>query len=211
MVAPGEFITIAEEAGLIIPLGTWVLGEACRQVAEWRRAPRTAQMRVSVNLSARQFGDPYLVSVVADAIFASGIPPRALTLEITESVLMEEAESTAEKLRSLKGIGVELSIDDFGTGYSSLSYLKRFPVDVLKIDRSFISGIDTDADDHEIVSAVVALAHALGLKVVAEGVERVAQMDELRRLGCDEVQGFLVERPQPPELLFVPAPEVRIS
>lgn len=204
MVGPAEFIPVAEESGLILPLGRWVLGQACTQLAVWRAAGRPG-LRVTVNLSARQFGDPDLVGVVAGALRASGLPGEALWLEITESVLMEEAEATAETLRALKALGVHLSVDDFGTGYSSLSYLKRFPVDALKIDRSFVDGLASDPEDEAIVTAVISLAQALNLEVVAEGVEEPAQLRKLHRLGCDAVQGYLFGPPRPPEHLIAHA------
>ncbi|HEX9969879.1 MAG TPA: EAL domain-containing protein [Acidimicrobiales bacterium] len=198
LVMPDEFIPVAEENGLIVPLGRWALEEACRQLAEWRAVhPECADLQVSVNLSARQFADPDLVPVVAGALRDAGLDPSGLWLEITESVLMEEAESTVETLRALRALGIHLSIDDFGTGYSSLSYLKRFPVDTLKIDRSFVDGLGTDAEDEAIVTAVVRLAQALELGVVAEGVETAAQLAELRRLGCTAVQGYYLGRPMP--------------
>ena len=197
LVLPDEFIPVAEENGLIVPLGQWALEEACRQLAEWRRDhEECADLHVGVNLSARQFGDRDLVPVVAAALRNSGLPPSALWLEITESVLMEEAEATIETLIALRGLGVHLSIDDFGTGYSSLSYLKRFPVDVLKIDRSFVDGLGDDAEDEAIVTAVVRLAQALELGVVAEGVETAVQLAHLRRLGCNSVQGYYFGRPK---------------
>ena len=200
LVMPGEFVPLAEETGLIMPLGKWVIEEACRQLASWRRMhSECADINVSVNLSARQFADPNLVDIVSSALKESGLAPSGLWLEITESVLMEEAQTTVETLRALRGLGVHLSIDDFGTGYSSLSYLKRFPVDVLKIDRSFVDGLGTDPEDEAIVTAVVRLAQALDLDVVAEGVETAGQLAELRRLGCTAVQGFYFGRPRPPE------------
>ena len=199
LVMPGEFVPLAEETGLIMPMGRWVLEEACRQLAAWRRLrPECADLNVSVNLSARQFADPNLADIVSGALSESGLSPSGLWLEITESVLMEEAQTTIETLRALRGLGVHLSIDDFGTGYSSLSYLKRFPVDVLKIDRSFVDGLGTDPEDEAIVTAVVRLAQALDLDVVAEGVETAEQLAELRRLGCTAVQGFYFGRPKPP-------------
>jgi EAL domain-containing protein (putative c-di-GMP-specific phosphodiesterase class I) len=198
MVSPADFIPLAEESGLILPLGRWVLNEACRQLATWRGSGQS-KLRATVNLSARQFADPNLVQVVSEALSQAGLPADALWLEITESVLMEEVETTAQTLRGLKSLGVHLSVDDFGTGYSSLNYLKRFPVDTLKIDRSFVDGLGTDAEDSAIVAAVVSLARALNLSVVAEGVERVGQLQELRRLGCDAAQGFLLGRPVPAE------------
>ncbi|HET7486922.1 MAG TPA: EAL domain-containing protein [Acidimicrobiales bacterium] len=202
LVPPAEFIPVAEETGLILPIGRWVLKEACSQLGRWQQDdPSLCRLQMGVNLSARQFTDPDIVSDVAAALEHAGIAPGALSLEITESVLMEEAEATAETLRGLKDLGVCLSIDDFGTGYSSLSYLKRFPVDVLKIDRSFVDGLGVDPDDHAIVAAVVGLAHSLGLEVVGEGVETALQLDELRRLGCDAAQGYLIARPQPSPVL----------
>ncbi|MGQ0521329.1 MAG: putative bifunctional diguanylate cyclase/phosphodiesterase [Actinomycetota bacterium] len=197
LVAPADFIPLAEESGLITRIGRWVLIEACSQLGRWQDAdPQLAALTIGVNLSARQFTDPGIVAIVAEALHRAGIAPGALTLEITESVLMEEVEATADTLRALKELGVGLSIDDFGTGYSSLSYLKRFPVDSLKIDRSFVDGLGIDSEDHAIVNAVVSLAHALGLDVVGEGVETEVQLRELRRLGCDAVQGYLVGHPQ---------------
>ena len=210
LVHPAEFIPLAEESGLILPLGRWVLGEACRQLAAWRSEGRTA-LRVAVNLSARQFADPDLIAVVAEALARAGLPADALWLEITESVLMEEVEATAETLRALKRLGVHLSVDDFGTGYSSLSYLKRFPVDLLKIDRSFVDGLGTDPDDGAIVLAVVSLAKALRLGVVAEGVEHPWQLEALRSLGCDAVQGYLLGRPGPADRLPAQAPPTLLT
>jgi diguanylate cyclase (GGDEF)-like protein len=194
MISPAEFIPLAEESGLILPLGRWVLNEACQQLAKWRADGRP-HLRVTVNLSARQFSDPALIDVVAEALAQASLPADALWLEITESVLMEEVEATADTLYALKRLGVHLAVDDFGTGYSSLSYLKRFPVDSLKIDRSFIDGLGTDPEDGAIVLAIVSLAQALRLAVVAEGVEHFHQLEALHRLGCDAVQGFLLAKP----------------
>ena len=157
---------------------------------------------MTVNLSARQFAAPDLVDVVRGALRDAGLPGDALWLEITESVLMEEAASTVHTLRSLKSLGLHLSVDDFGTGYSSLSYLKRFPVDALKIDRSFVDGLGHDPEDEAIVAAVVSLARALNLGVVAEGVERDGQLQRLRRLGCNAVQGYLLSRALAPARLL---------
>ncbi|HVW35041.1 MAG TPA: EAL domain-containing protein, partial [Acidimicrobiia bacterium] len=209
-VHPAGFVPLAEESGLILPLGAWVLGEACRQLAEWRAAGRP-ELRVTVNLSARQFADPGLIDVVAEALARAGLPPDALWLEITESVLMEEVEATADTLLALKRLGVRLSVDDFGTGYSSLSYLKRFPVDVLKIDRSFIDGLGTDPEDGAIVLAIMSLAHALRLDVVAEGVEHFHQLEALHHLGCTAVQGYLLGRPGPAGSLPLLAPPALLS
>jgi diguanylate cyclase (GGDEF)-like protein len=210
LVQPDEFIPLAEESGLILPLGRWVLTEACRQLAVWRAEGR-ADLRVTVNLSARQFADPELIDVVAEALAKAGLPADALWLEITESVLMEEVEATANTLHALKRLGVHLAVDDFGTGYSSLSYLKRFPVDLLKIDRSFIDGLGTDPEDGAIVLAIVSLAQALRLEVVAEGVEQFHQLEALHRLGCDAVQGFLLARPARADRLPEVAPPALLA
>jgi diguanylate cyclase (GGDEF)-like protein len=198
MVAPLEFIPLAEETGLIVPIGAWVIEEACRQAARWRRSfPDRPVLQVSVNVSARQFG-PGLVEVVAGALSASGAEAQALCVEVTESLLMDDIEGSVAILRELAGLGVALSIDDFGTGYSSLAHLKRFPLHELKIDKSFIDGLGRDADDSAIVAAVIALAHALELSVVAEGVETAEQLQRLRTLGCEQAQGYYFARPGPP-------------
>ncbi len=194
LVPPGEFIALAEETGLIGTLGSWVLGSACAQAAAWRKLG-LPPMRLAVNLSARQFYGAHLVEEVTEVIQVTGIDPQCLELEITESVMMKNVEHVAKLLARLKDIGVAISVDDFGTGYSSLSYLKRLPIDSLKIDRSFIRDVPGDPDDAAIARAVIALAHNLRLKVVAEGVETQAQLEFLRALGCDEIQGFLFSRP----------------
>jgi len=195
MVPPGEFIPLAEERGLIIPIGRWVLFEACRQVRAWRNAGLRVP-QVAVNLSARQFADPGLIDDIQQALQANGLIGADLEVELTESVLMAEPELADAVLRRLHETGVHISIDDFGTGYSSLSYLKRFPAQTLKIDRSFIQGLPDDADDSAITQAVIAMAHSLGLQVVAEGVETEAQLSALQQMGCDQAQGFLLGRPQ---------------
>ena len=197
LVAPGDFIALAEETGLIRPLGQWVLEETCRQAHHWHaQAPQTPLV-LSVNLSARQFQHPALVEDVARALQDSGVPPHLIQLEITESVVMEDAQTTIATLHRLKALGVELAIDDFGTGYSSLSYLKRFPVDTLKIDRSFVSGLRQDSDDASIIQAVVSLGHALRLGVVAEGVETAEEAVQLHDLGCELGQGYHFAKPLP--------------
>ena len=200
MVPPSEFIPAAEESGLIVPLGAWVLEEACRQAARWE-GERGAPLPVWVNLSGRQLSQPDLPEMVASTLGATGAHPRALGLEITESAVMEDAETAGELLRALHRLGVGLAIDDFGTGYSSLAYLKRFTVDRLKVDRSFVSGIVTDPEDASIVAAVIQLAHVLGLDVVAEGVEDFEQAEALAGLGCVLAQGFLFARPQPADVI----------
>jgi Amt family ammonium transporter len=198
VIMPSDFIPIAEETGLVVPLGEWVLGEACRQAQAWRTEhPELADLHVSVNLSGRQIAQSDLVTVVANVLATTGLPPGSLVLEITESVLMADAEYALTMLRGLKNLGVRLSIDDFGTGYSSLSYLKKFPVDILKIDRSFIDGLGVEGDDTAIVQATITVAHSLGLTTVAEGAETPVQVKALIDLGCDKAQGYLFSRPQP--------------
>jgi predicted signal transduction protein with EAL and GGDEF domain len=199
LLAPDRFIPLAEETGLIVPIGSWVLGEALRQAGNWRHTiPGAAGWRIAVNLSARQLQDPGLYAGVAEAIAASGVAPAAVELEITESVLMKDVDRSLETLTRLRGLGVGLAVDDFGTGYSSLGYLRRFPVTTLKIDRSFIDGLDgTDAGAGNIVEWITGLADALRLNVVAEGVETPAQLHELDRLNAQLAQGFLWAEPLP--------------
>ncbi len=252
MVSPGRFIPLAEETGLIVPLGDWVLREACRQAAVWAREGRP--LRVSVNLSARQLGERGLVPSVRAALDAAGLDPRLLDLELTESALIENlngkgmdgrgadgrgadgrgadglGETAAGRLNALRALGIRLSVDDFGTGYSSLSYLRRLPLDVLKVDRSFVLGLAGNAagdgadrgegngegggdedglHDEAVVRAVIDMAHALSLEVIAEGVEREGQRRTLARLGCDQMQGFLFSPPVPPERLEALLPPAR--
>jgi EAL domain-containing protein (putative c-di-GMP-specific phosphodiesterase class I) len=200
LISPADFIPIAEETGLILPIGEWVLGEACRQTQAWRsQHPELGSMTVAVNLSGHQIAQPELCSVVANILRQTGLPPANLVLEITESVLMGDAEKAIQVLQTLKSLGVLLSVDDFGTGYSSLSYLKKFPVDVLKIDRSFVMGLGSGEDDDAIVRATINLAHSLGLETVGEGIETSIQMQTLSALGCDKAQGYLFCRPEPAE------------
>ena len=194
MVSPGQFIPMAEDLGLIIPIGEWVIDEACRCLACWRAAGHEALL-VAVNLSAHQFTHANLIPVVKAAIERHGVPPACLEMEITEGVAMHDADEVLTSLQELKNIGVKISIDDFGTGYSSLAYLRRFPVDKLKIDQSFIHDMLESSEATSIVRAVVALAHGLSLCVIAEGVETQAQRDSLLALGCDEIQGYLLSRP----------------
>jgi len=206
LVAPADFIPLAEITGLILPMGPWVLRAACAQARAWQE--RQPGLCVAVNLSARQFQEASLVAQVTDALADSGLDPRCLQLEITESSAMQNAQTAIQTLRELKSLGVGLSIDDFGTGYSSLSYLKRFPIDTLKIDQSFIRDIGRDPDDAAIASAIIALAHTLKLTVVAEGVETSGQLAFLAAHGCDRAQGYLLSRPFPAdrcgELLAAP-------
>jgi diguanylate cyclase (GGDEF)-like protein/PAS domain S-box-containing protein len=194
LVLPGDFIPLAEESGLIVELGGWVLAEGVRQAERWALASEGGQgLEVAINLSARQLAEPYFVKSVEDLLHRHEIAGQPVTpwLEITETLLLEDPMLTASLLTELRGLGVRLSIDDFGTGYSSLAYLRRFPVDCLKIDRSFVSGLDADRDSRPIAAAIVEMAHALGLRVVAEGVETRGQLDALIDLGCDAAQGFL--------------------
>jgi diguanylate cyclase (GGDEF)-like protein len=203
---PDTFISLAEEAGLIIALGRWVIEEACRQAAVWRAGRSSLSgVRVCINLSARQFADAGLFDLISHAMSSTRLPGSALGFEITESVLMDDAEATVETLRRLKALGVHVAIDDFGTGYSSLSYLQLFPVDTVKIDRSFVQRMSDDGGNDVIVAAVVSLARALGMDVVAEGVETAEQLAKLQLLGCRSVQGYLFGRPVPPENVLLPA------
>lgn len=197
LVGPDQFIPVAEDSGLIIPIGAWVLEEAGRQLREWWEDGEGRPGSVEVNLSARQVDHPSLLPTVERVLEETGLPPGAFTLEITESALMKDAVGAHQVLQALKSLGVALAIDDFGTGYSSLGYLQRFPLDILKVDKSFVDGLGRDQGT-EIVAAVVNLAHALGLEVVAEGVETPRQLEALRELGCDFAQGYLFSRPVPP-------------
>ena len=195
MISPVRFIPIAEETGLIVPIGMWVIREACRQAMLWRRAG-LRPMTMAVNLSGRQFSRS-VIEAIDEALADSGLDPRWLQVEVTESVIMEDTQEAYTVLEALRARGLTVAVDDFGTGYSSLAYLKRFPIDKLKIDRSFIRDIDLDEDNPVIVDAIIGMAHNLRIKVLAEGVETRAQWDYLRQQGCDEVQGYLVSRPQP--------------
>ncbi|MDQ1835002.1 bifunctional diguanylate cyclase/phosphodiesterase [Massilia scottii] len=194
VVAPNRFISVAEETGLIVPIGAWVMRTACAQNKAWQDAG-LGMLRVAVNLSARQFGAPNLLADIRAVLAQTGLAPSLLEIELTESLFMSDVTLAVELLHSMKSLGVNLSIDDFGTGYSSLSYLSRFPIDVLKIDRSFVSDITRDANDAAIVASIIALAHNLKLSVIAEGVETAEQLDYLRRHGCDEMQGYFFSRP----------------
>jgi EAL domain-containing protein (putative c-di-GMP-specific phosphodiesterase class I) len=195
---PAEFVPVAEDSGLIVPIGAWVLREACAAMARWTDADGAPGAGwVNVNLSGRQLADPNIVEHVRDALADSGLSAQRLTLEITESVLMQDSEANMRRLRRLRELGVRLAIDDFGIGYSSLAYLRAFPVDELKIDKSFIAGIPQDEDALAVVQTILQLARSLGLRVVAEGVETPAQYLALRALGADLVQGFYMARPGP--------------
>ncbi|MET3131251.1 diguanylate cyclase (GGDEF)-like protein/PAS domain S-box-containing protein [Oxalobacteraceae bacterium GrIS 1.11] len=194
MVAPQRFIGLAEETGLIVPIGAWVMRTACAQNKAWQDAG-LGLLRIAVNLSARQFTQADLVSAIAAVLEETGLPAACLELELTESLFMNDIGPAVAQLHAMKALGVQLSIDDFGTGYSSFAYLRRFPIDVLKIDRTFVNDIASDAADAAIVVSIIALAHNLKLRVIAEGVETEAQLDYLRRHGCDEMQGYYFSRP----------------
>jgi EAL domain-containing protein (putative c-di-GMP-specific phosphodiesterase class I) len=198
IVLPTEFLPLAEENGMIIQIGLWALERACNQVKAWQDDPAISPtLEVSVNLSARQFRQPDLVASVGKTLERTGLRASTLKLEITETVGMEDAEQTLLMLNELKDLGVHLALDDFGMGHSALSYLKRFPVDTLKLDRLFISGLGTDREDSAIVQASIKLAKAMGLSVTAEGVENRSQIEALYSLGCDCGQGFFFARPMP--------------
>jgi len=199
MVGPHIFIPIAERFGLIHALGNWLIEEACRQIRAW--SDDGLRMRVAINLSVHQLRQGDLVDRIADALQRHRIEPMLLTCEITESAAMEDTRATLQMIERLSAIGVRLSIDDFGTGYSSLSYLRQLAAEELKIDRSFVMDLEASADARAIVDAVVKLAQALGMKVVAEGVETEAQQRILSLLGCDELQGYLFAKPMPAEAL----------
>jgi diguanylate cyclase (GGDEF)-like protein/PAS domain S-box-containing protein len=201
LLAPDRFLQVAEETGLIVPIGAWVVNEACRQLAEWRRRPEALGMSLSLNLGARELTHPDAVTTVLGAVRRSGIDPAALTIEVTERTAMAEGDTGFRALRDLNAEGVRLAIDDFGTGYSSLDQLRRMPVDTVKVDRSFVQGMSTDSTDRELVAAVIGMSRALNLAVVAEGIETEEQATTLRELGAEFGQGYLFARPLPPEEL----------
>ncbi len=196
---------MAEESGLIVEIGEWVLRRACRQVKEWNDARgHENRLVVQVNLSARQLAEPDIVRTVGDALDDSGLDPSLLCLELTETTLMRDVEAaidTVDQLKNSRGGGIHVAVDDFGTAYSALVYLQRFPVDQLKIERAFITGLGSNDADDAIIDGLIHFAHRLDLTVVAEGIETDTQYDRLRLLGCDLGQGYLLARPQPPEQL----------
>jgi len=199
-IAPGVFIPIAEEAGLIVGIGRWVLEEACREAHGWHQQfPDRCPLQVSVNVSVVQLADERFVQDVARILRSTGVAPGSITLEITESALMDDSERTGRVLADLKALGVRLAIDDFGTGYSSLNYLQRMPVDVLKIDRSFVDGLERGGEELAFARAICDLARTLSLQTIAEGIELPAQADRLGELGCELGQGFLYAKAQTPE------------
>ena len=200
IVPPVEFIPVAEETGLIIPLTLWIMRTACRQAVAWNKyAPANKPLIMSINLSGKHFSQPDLVNQVRAIIEETGINPRSVKLELTESAVMDNAENAIGMFKELRSLGVQLSIDDFGTGYSSLSYLHRFPIDMLKVDRSFVSTMEGGTENGEIVRTVIALAKTLRLNVIAEGIESIHQLHQLRILGCEYGQGYLFSRPVPPD------------
>jgi EAL domain-containing protein (putative c-di-GMP-specific phosphodiesterase class I) len=198
MVPPLDFISLAEETGLIVPLGKWVLEEACRQAGAWSRAfPTDPPRLMNVNISARQFQHKDLIGTVLEALRAADMAPGTLKLEITESMLLDNIDATIATMVALGESGVGFSLDDFGTGYSSLQYLKRLPLDQLKIDQSFVRDLATDSSDKAIVTTIIAMAHSLGLDVIAEGVETEEQRRFLLDTGCSHYQGYLFGKPLP--------------
>jgi EAL domain-containing protein (putative c-di-GMP-specific phosphodiesterase class I) len=197
-VSPTQFIPVAEETGLIVPIGKWVLSTACAQNAAWLRQG-LPPVTVCVNLSIRQLDDPRLITDITEVLQATGLPPELLELEVTESMIMHNAERAVRVLHEIKALGVRLAIDDFGTGYSSLAHLKRFPVDTLKVDRSFIREILSNTEDRGIAEAIIAMGKTLSLTIVAEGVETAEQQAFLSERSCDEMQGYYFSTPVKPE------------
>jgi EAL domain-containing protein (putative c-di-GMP-specific phosphodiesterase class I) len=202
-VAPTEFIPIAEETGLIVPLGAWILRTACDHASRWNRdLPDRPPVTIGVNVSTRQLHDPTFPQLVRDILAATGVPPSALALEITESILPEDGAAVIGRLRELQALGVHIAVDDFGTGYSALSRLHHFPVDTVKIDRSFITGIERDCNKAQLVQGIVSLAESLHLAVVAEGLEHPAQAEQLRAMRAHYGQGYLFSRPVSPDRMW---------
>ncbi|HYA59838.1 MAG TPA: GGDEF domain-containing phosphodiesterase, partial [Burkholderiaceae bacterium] len=197
LVPPVQFIPLAEETGLILLIGRWVLDTACAQLKAWEDDPHTRGLRLSVNVSARQFHQPDFVEQVRQSLLVSGADPARLSLELTEGVVLDHVELVISRMEQLNELGVGFSLDDFGKGYSSLSYLKRLPLDQIKIDQSFVNDVPWDTNDSAIVRAILAMSHSLGLQVIAEGVETVEQRDFLEQNGCHAYQGFLFSKPLP--------------
>jgi EAL domain-containing protein (putative c-di-GMP-specific phosphodiesterase class I) len=195
MVSPAAFIPLAEETGMILTLGQWVLETACAQLVKWAATPATATWTMAVNVSISQFAQPSFVANVATALQKTGANPHLLKLELTETILAKDVDDVIVKMFEIKALGVTFSLDDFGTGYSSLSYLKRLPLDQLKIDQSFVRDLLTDNNDAVIAQTIIALGHSLGLNVIAEGVESFEQRDVLAAMGCDAYQGYYFARP----------------
>lgn len=194
LVSPDQFMPLAEETGLIIPIGEWVLREACAQCQTWRKWG-WKDLRISVNLSGHQFKQANLSAMVASILKETGLEPGFLDFELTENITMQHIDASLKTLKTLKRMGVQISIDNFGTGYSSLRYLKQFPIDRLKIDRSFVSDIANDPNNAAMIVAIIAMAHCMGLEVIAEGIETVEQLRFLKMHGCNDVQGYLLGYP----------------
>jgi EAL domain-containing protein (putative c-di-GMP-specific phosphodiesterase class I) len=200
LIPPSEFISLAEETGLIVPIGRWVLYEACRQLAHWQRTiDGCEQLGVAINVSGRQLQARGAVSDIADAIGVSSLDPADVTIEITESLFLTDTEAVRNQMQALKQLGVRLAIDDFGTGYSSLSYLSRFPLDVMKIDKSFLVDVCSSADRHAFLRSIIDMGHTLHLSTLGEGIENESELELLRACGCDLGQGFLFARPLTPD------------
>jgi EAL domain-containing protein (putative c-di-GMP-specific phosphodiesterase class I) len=199
LISPAQFIPLAEETGLILPLGRWVLEAACKQIMNWKGWPDSIHLTVAVNVSARQFLQEDFIQSVLDVLKATGADPSKLKLELTESMLLDDVEGVISKMATLRECGIRFSLDDFGTGYSSLCYLKRLPLSQLKIDQSFVRDVTTDGNDAAIARAVITLGHNLGLNVIAEGVETEEQREFLAEHGCDAYQGYLFGHPLPIE------------
>ena len=197
LVSPVQFIPLAEDSGLILPIGAWVMETACAQLKEWEKHPAGRDLKLAVNVSARQFRQADFVSMTKEIVELSGINPSLLKLELTESIVINNVADTIEKMHQLKSLGLTFSMDDFGTGYSSLAYLKRLPLDQLKIDQSFVRDISQDPNDAAIVQTIITMGHTLGMNVIAEGVETQAQLDFLLQHGCKTYQGYLFSRPVP--------------
>jgi EAL domain-containing protein (putative c-di-GMP-specific phosphodiesterase class I) len=195
LVSPADFVPLAEETGLIVPLGLTILKQACEQTVEWQKQLNFPKLTISVNLSGRQFKQSDLVEQIRKTLLDADLHPHHLRMEITETIVMENPNAAIEMLKQLKGMGVRLSVDDFGTGYSSLSYLHRFPFDILKIDRSFVSRMTTDKESHGIVKTILALAAELDKEVVAEGIEKIEHREMLHKLSCQYGQGYLFSKP----------------
>jgi EAL domain-containing protein (putative c-di-GMP-specific phosphodiesterase class I) len=196
LVHPGDFIPIAEETGLIVPMGRWVLNEACRQMKEWQSAyPRDIPLSIGVNLSVKQFSQPDLLEQISQALAGTGIDPRSLRLEITESAIIDKGQAAATILLQIRDLGVQIYLDDFGTGYSSLSYLHGLPIDAIKIDRGFVSTMETDDKSLRLVRTILTLAEIVGVRAEAEGISTAEQLRELRALNCEQGQGYLFSAP----------------
>jgi EAL domain-containing protein (putative c-di-GMP-specific phosphodiesterase class I) len=199
LISPAQFIPLLEESGMIVPVGMWVLQAACEQLRTWQGSAQTRDLTLAVNVSAKQFRQPDFVARIQRVLLETGAKPSHLKLELTESIVLENVESTIARMRELKLLGVSFSMDDFGTGYSSLQYLKQLPLDQIKIDRSFVRDIASDVNDAAIVQTIIAMSDALALNVIAEGVETVAQREFLEKHGCHAYQGFLFGKPLPLE------------